>query len=190
MLKIIVRYGLIAGVIVATPMIWSMARMPADARVEAMGGYLRGYVIMLVALSMVFLGIRHYRDRVQGGVIKFGRAFLVGLGISTVASVLYVIGWEVASAISDFDFAQAWSNSMIEAARAGSGGPADVERATAEAADFVRLYSNPMFRLPMVFIEIFPVGIVVSLISAAILRKPLTTKTVASESSDTPNGVS
>lgn len=31
-------------------------------------------------------------------------------------------------------------------------------------------YANPLFRLPMVFAEIFPVGVLVSLISAALLR--------------------
>jgi len=155
MFKLILRYGIIAGLIVAIPMIWFMARLPADAGVGAMGGYLRGYLIMLVALSMVFLGIKQYRDRALGGAIKFGTAFLVGLGITFVASVFYVIGWEVASAVSDFDFAKAWARTM----------PA------ADGAKFLRDYANPLFRLPMVFIEIFPVGILVSLISAAVLRK-------------------
>ena len=168
MAKVILRYGIIAGIISAIPWLIYLPTVSANAKVEDMGNYVMGYAIILVALSMVFLGIKHYRDRVQGGVIKFGRGFLVGLGISAIASVLYVIGWEVASAMSDFNFAQAWANSLVEGARAK--GPAEVERATAEAAEFLRNYANPMFRLPMVFSEIFPVGILVSLISAAVLR--------------------
>jgi len=175
MLKIVLRYGIIAGLIVAIPMIWFMARMSPDADIEAMGGYLRGYVIMLIALSMVFVGIKHYRDRVLGGAIKFGTAFVVGLGITAVAGVFYVIGWEVASAVSDWDFAKAWSDSMVAGARARGAAPAELERVAAEAAEFGRTYANPLFRIPMVFLEIFPVGIVVSLISAGILRKRLTT---------------
>jgi hypothetical protein len=37
-------------------------------------------------------------------------------------------------------------------------------------AEFRQQYANPLFRLPVTFIEIFPVGLVVSLISAALLR--------------------
>ena len=170
MTKVILRYGIIAGLIVAIPWVIYLPNVPADAAVEDMGGVVQGYILILVALSMVFLGIKHYRDRAQGGVIKFGTAFLVGLGISTVASVFYVVGWEVASAISEFNFANAWANSMIESARASGAGAADLEKAVAAAADFKRSYANPLFRLPMVFSEIFPVGLLVSLISAAILR--------------------
>jgi len=175
MLKIIAIFGTIAGLIVAVPMIWFMARVSPDAGIDAMGGYLRGYIIMLIALSMVFVGIKQYRDRVLGGVIKFGTAFVVGLGITAVAGVFYVVGWEIASAVSDWDFAKAWSDSMVAGARARGATPAEIERVTAEAAEFGRTYANPLFRIPMVFLEIFPVGILVSLISAAILRKRPTT---------------
>lgn len=170
MAKVIFRYGLIAGIIVALPWIIYLPTVPADAKVEDMGGYVMGYAIILVALSMVFLGIKHYRDRALGGVIGFGRAFVIGLGITTIASILYVIGWEVASSMSDFDFSQAWANSIVEEARTKGADAAGIARATAEAADFQRMYANPMVRMPMVFSEIFPVGILVSLISAGLLR--------------------
>jgi hypothetical protein len=42
----------------------------------------------------------------------------------------------------------------------------------AEMDAFRVQYANPLFRLPMTFAEIFPVGVLVSLISAAILRNP------------------
>lgn len=170
MTKVILRYGIIAGLIVAIPWVIYLPNLPADADMNDMGGVMAGYIVMLVALSMVFLGIKHYRDRVLGGVIRFWTACLVGFGISAVAGVLYVTGWEVATAMSEFDFGKAWETSMIEAQRAKGASAADMERAVAEAADFRRMYENPLYRLPMVFIEIFPVGLLVSLISAAVLR--------------------
>ena len=39
-----------------------------------------------------------------------------------------------------------------------------------EMAAFANDYRNPLIRLPMTFIEIFPAGFLVSLISAGILR--------------------
>lgn len=170
MAQVIFRYGIIAGLIVAIPWLIYMPTVPANAKVEDFGGYVMGYAIILVALSMVFLGIKHYRDRALGGVIKFGKGFAIGMGITTIASILYVIGWEVASSISDFNFSQAWANAMVEEARKNGADAAGIAKATADAADFQRMYANPMVRMPMVFSEIFPVGILVSLISAAVLR--------------------
>jgi hypothetical protein len=169
MIGYILRYGIIAGVIVATPMIWQMVSWkPGQA--EPLGGMLIGYLTMLVALTAVFIGIKQYRDKVLGGVIKFGPAFALGLGISVVASLLYVLGWEVSQALSDFDFKTFWYNSMIDSAKAHGASAAELQKVTADANAFLEMYSNPVKRLSMTFIEIFPVGVLVSLISAALLR--------------------
>jgi len=106
----------------------------------------------------------------EGGAIKFGTAFTLGLGISGVASLIYVIGWEICMAFSKYDFIAAYSKFMLDDARARGAGPAEMEQAAAQAADFARMYSNPMYRMALTFLEIFPVGIVVSVISATLLR--------------------
>ena len=31
-------------------------------------------------------------------------------------------------------------------------------------------YANPLFRLPITFVEMFPIGVLISLVSAAVLR--------------------
>jgi hypothetical protein len=151
-------------------MVWRMLSIEADAGADPLGGMLVGYLTMLVALTAVFLGIKHYRDKVKGGVVKFLPAFGVGLAISAVASVFYVVGWEISMAFSDFDFAQFWANYIIEGARAKGATAAQLAQAEADAQEFLVQYSNPLWRVPMTFIEMFPVGILVSLISAAILR--------------------
>jgi hypothetical protein len=127
---------------------------------------------MIVALTAVFLGVRHYRDKMLGGVIRFVPALLVGLGISAVASVIYAIGWEIALAISGFDFGAFYANLMIEAARAKGVSPAELQHVTTEAAAFAKSYANPLYRFPMTFVEMFPVGVLISLITAALLRNP------------------
>lgn len=168
MTPVILRYGILAGLIVVIPWLVYMLTLPADTK--EFGGVVQGYLIILVALSMVFLGIKHYRDKTLGGVIRFGQAFALGLGISAVASVLYVIGWEFASALSKFDFAEFYARSIVEAARSKGASAEEIERASSQAREFLRTYANPLFRLPMVFLEMFPVGILVSLISAGLLR--------------------
>lgn len=167
--RLVVLYGLIAGLIVGIPMDWSVI-----GHADAMGDYalLYGYLTMLVGLTAVFLGVKRYRDKELGGVIRFVPALLVGLGISAVASVIYAIAWEVALAFSGFDFAASYSKGMIEAARAKGASPAELQKVIAEAAVFAKSYANPLYRFPMTFLEMFPVGVLISLISAGLLRNP------------------
>jgi len=168
MISLIVRYGVIGGLIIVIPMLWRMLTVkPGEIPVV---GMLLTYLVMLVALTTVFLGIKHYRDKMLGGAIRFLPAFGVGLGITTIASIVYVIGWEISSAYSSFDFVPFYKNMMIESVKARNPTPAELSQAIADAESFATMYANPWYRMPMTFIEMFPVGLLVSLISAAVLR--------------------
>jgi Protein of unknown function (DUF4199) len=165
MLPLILRYGIIAGLIVAIPMLWQM--LVRGALVESL---LLGYAVMLVALTAVFLGVKHYRDQKLGGVIRFLPALGVGLSISTVACVFYVVGWEISLKYCGCDFIRSYSNAMIEGAKARHASPAQLQQAIAAAESFARMYANPLLRMPLTFVEMFPVGVLVSLLSAGLLR--------------------
>ena len=168
MTSLILRYGIVGGLIGAIPML--VQWLPLKEGDHPPGGLMLGYTVMLVALTTVFLGVKQYRDRKLGGVIRFLPALGVGLGISTVACVFYVIGWEIVTAYGDFDFTGWYTKSMIEAARANNASPAELQQAIAEAESFAKSYAKPWVRIPITFVEMFPVGVLVSLISAALLR--------------------
>ena len=170
MFAYILRYGFIAGLIVATPMVWRMLAAKPGATEEPVSGMLLGYLTMIVALTAVFMGVKAYRDKVLGGAIRFLPALGVGLGISAVASVFYVIGWEISMAYSSFDFIAFYKAYMVNAARANGATGAELNQAIADAESFATMYKNPLYRMPMTFIEMFPVGVLISLITAAILR--------------------
>jgi hypothetical protein len=169
MTRLILIYGTIAGLIVAIPMVWLMMSMTEDTSLD--NGALYGYLTMIVALTTVFLGIKHYRDKVQGGVIKFWTALGVGLGISAVASLIYMVGWEIVLAFSGFDFADSYSKAMLDMAREQGISGDELERITADTQAFVDMYANPLARLPITFVEMFPVGALISLLSATLLCK-------------------
>jgi len=168
MTPVILRYGIIAGLIVSLPWLVYMLTLPADGHMTH--SMLLGYTLMIVAFSMVFVGIKQYRDRSLGGAIRFGKALLLGLGISTVASLIYVLSWEICMAFSKYNFIAAYSKFILDDARSHGAGPAEMEQAATQAADFARMYGNPLYRMAFTFIEIFPVRILVSLVSAALLR--------------------
>lgn len=169
MLKKILVYGVIAGLVAGLPLsafvIFGRDNPPAN-------GMLIGYTIMLVALSTIFVAVKRHRDEALGGVIRFWPAFALGLGISFVAGILYVLAWEASCAATHFDFASAYAASLIAEKRAAGASGAELAKFTAEMARFKSQYADPLYRLPMTFLEIFPVGVLVSLISAGLLRSP------------------
>lgn len=167
MLNLILAFGTAAGLLVAIP----MCVMVANSEPGSAGhSQLVGYLTMLVALSLIFVGVKRHRDRVQGGVIRFGKAFGIGLGISAVAGVVYVIGWEITLAITDYAFVDTYAAAAIEAKRSAGASAAEVAAVAADMAKFKAQYMNPWFRMPVTFVEIFPVGVIVSLVSAVLLR--------------------
>src|SRR5215471_9316189 len=134
--RIVLVYGVIAGLVVAVPMVALMLTLTAATAPD--NGALYGYLTMIVALTAVFLGVKHYRDKVLGGAVRFVPALLVGLAISVVASVLYAIGWEISLALTGFDFPGAYLREMVEAARATGASAAEIESITQQAEGFAR----------------------------------------------------
>jgi hypothetical protein len=159
-------YGGLAGAIAITIIVATLA-------LDLTGHSLWfGYLVMLAALTMIFVGVKRYRDVECGGVIRFGRAFGLGLGIAIVAGLIYVIGWELYTALTGWNFMADYTASMLEQMRAEGASPAAIQAKQAEMRDMAEMYANPLYRMPMVFAEIFPVGLLIALVSAALLRNP------------------
>ena len=170
MFQTILKYGLLAGLVVGG-INFVMFTMTGDNH-DFENGMIIGYATMLVALSAVFVGLKRYRDHELGGVIRFWPAFGMGVAMTVIAGILYVLAWEASQAITGGDFMAAYSNYVLEQARAKGESAAAIAKMSKEMAEFRVMYANPLFRLPMVFSEIFPVGVLVSLVSALLLRRP------------------
>src|SRR5688572_33034643 len=95
MKKVVLTFGLISGAIMS---VMTMATMALNhEQTDFKLAEVLGYVSMIVSLSMVFFGIRSYRDNYLQGNITFGKAFQVGLYITLIASAMYVTGWMIYS---------------------------------------------------------------------------------------------
>jgi hypothetical protein len=170
MIRTVLTHGAIAGLIVGAPLFAMMVFTGGQSLIE--GGMLLGYSIMLIALSLVFLAIKRQRDVEGGGVIRFWPAVGLGLGVSLVAALCYVIAWEAALAVTGADFIGLYTESLIADERAKGAGPAAIAKLRADMAAFAKSYADPLYRIPLTMTEILPVGILVSLVSAALLRNP------------------
>lgn len=168
MLRAILKYGVIAGLVVGGFEVGTVAAFSGMPPLKY--GMLIGYTTMLIALSTVFVGIKQHRDVDRGGVIGFWPAFGVGLGVSFIAGIFYVVAWEAVQAMTHMDFAGSYAQAVIESEKAKGASAEALAKLSADMATFKLQYADPLFRLPMTFVEIFPVGVLVSLVSAGLLR--------------------
>jgi hypothetical protein len=170
MKKIIITYGIIAGLITGGLM---LATMPLfeNGTLNMDNGALIGYTGMVISLSLVFFGIKSFRDNQSGGTVSFGKGFLIGMSITMIASLFYALAWEITYARSGERFVQQWTDHELDKLKAGGATEADLEAARNKWKDFGMMYKNPLIRFGMTLTEIFPVGIFVSLLSASLLRK-------------------
>lgn len=168
MTKTVWTYGLLAGAIMTGMMLVNVSLID---RIGFDAGVWVGYTTIIAAFLLIFFGIRSYRDNKAGRTISFGRAFLVGVLINIIASACYVATWQVVSARIAPDFADKYGAHIIEKERARGASAAEIARKTEELRDFQELYRNPFYKAAMTFLEPFPVGLIVSLMSAGILRR-------------------
>ena len=169
MIRYALTYGILAGIVVTGVLISGIvfAEQWKFVRTEWFG-----YLVMLVALTFIFVGVKRYRDVDHGGVIRFGRALAMGLFIALVAGVAYVLVWEIYLAATHYAFMDQYIAGIIRAKKAAGVSGVALARLVAELDAMRTAYANPLFRIPMTFMEIAPVGLIVSLVSAALLRNP------------------
>ena len=169
MKKTILTFGLISGIL-ASVLMCSTFTLLRDQNHGQRALYI-GYTTIVLAGLLVYFGIRSYRDNLAGGAITFGRAFAIGIGISLISCVIYVVVWQILyfnfmSHSMDGYFAR-----LIQQAQSSPGTPEAIQAKVAAARHSQQLYQNPFFNALYTFIEPFPVDLLVTLISAAILRK-------------------
>jgi hypothetical protein len=174
MKKTILIHGLIAGAIVSTIMLFTTNYIShCEGSVDYETSMLIGYASMLISFSLVFVGIRNYRNKYNGGVISFGKAFKIGIVIVLIASTIYVIAWLIAYFFFIPDFMDKFSAHELAKLKASGANQTEIDKQTKEMADFARMYKNPFFNAMITYIEILPVGLVVTLISALILKRKI-----------------
>lgn len=169
MTKIVIIFGLISGAI-AGVLMWILITFVAKDAVNFDNAVFVGYATMLIALSMVFFGIKSYRDN-HGGRIGFWKGIQVGLLISLISAVCYAASWEAYYPTGGKEFIQKYTTYHLDKMRAEGASEAEVEKARVEGEEFMDLYQNFFVRFAFSMMEILPVGIIVTLVSAALLRK-------------------
>ncbi len=167
--KTVLKFGLIAGAIVSVLMLIPIAFMGFEGNMQILE--ILGYTSMLISLSFVFIGVKSYRDKQRDGTIGFWRALGVGVLITFVASIIYVASWMIYKNVSDVDFISVYKEHMIADIQQSGVSQQQIDFEIASMEQMMELYENPVIQILFTFMEIFPVGLLVALISAAILTR-------------------
>jgi amino acid transporter len=170
MKRIVLRFGLASGaLLIALSSVTLPLCYPGKLNFDHME--LVGYSSMVLAFLFVFFGVRAYRDSLGGGTIGFGKAFQVGILITLVTCAIYVIAWEITYFNFLPDFLDRYGEHVLDRMRQAGATEAALQKKSAELAKMAQYYANPLFNIGITFLEVFPVGLIVTLVSAAILRR-------------------
>ena len=169
MKKIIITYGLISGLICMTFMIVSTILFKeCDNSTQSM---IIGFLGMFIAFIFVFVGIKNYRDKQNGGVITFGNAFKIGFFIALIASCIYTLVWMIEFHFFMPDFMEKYATKAIEDYKSSGLSGTELNAKITEMETMKESYKNPFMRIFYTLMEILPIGIFISLIAALVMMR-------------------
>jgi hypothetical protein len=168
MKKIVLTFGLISGVMISVLMGLSLLLASKISNGHSM---LLGYTMMVASFLLIYFGIRSYRDNNLAGQISFGRAFACGILICLITTVFYVVAWEIIYFNFMPHFMDSYFAAQIQRVQSAGLDPATTATKVAAIQHSQELYQNPLVNMAYTFIEPFPVGLIITLISAAVLRR-------------------
>jgi uncharacterized protein DUF4199 len=169
MKRIVLTFGLISGAILAA-MMW--ATLPFMEQIGFDNAQVVGYTTMVLAFLLIFFGIRSYRETIGNGFITFGRGFKVGILITLIACLCYTVAWEILYYNFIPDFGDKYTQYLIEKSRASGASPEQIANEVAKMERFKEIFKNPVYNFLLTFfVEPLPVGLVMTVLSALILKK-------------------
>jgi hypothetical protein len=168
MKKTVLTFGLISGVMISVLM---GASLLFTNKIGPGHSMILGYTIMVASFLLVYFGVRSYRDNTLAGQISFGRAFACGILITLITTVFYVAMWEILYFNFMPHFMDSYFAAQIHQVQSSGLDPATIATKVAAIQHSQQLYQNPFVNMAYTFIEPLPVGVIITLISAAILRR-------------------
>jgi hypothetical protein len=167
MKKVVLKFGILSGAVVVVLM---GVNTIFSEQIGFDRAVLSGYTAILISFLFVYFGIRSYRDDVLGGEITFGTGFNVGILITLISCAFYVAGWLIIYYNFMPDFGEKYGAYLVEKMRASGASQVEIDATIKQGKDMIAMLKNPIINAAVTFTEPFPVGLLVTLISAAVLR--------------------
>ena len=167
MKKTVLTFGFLSGAVAAALM---FASVPFVEQIGFDRMLVVGYTTIVISFLFVYFGMRSYRDNVLGGTMTFGKGFHAGILITLISCVCYVAAWLVLYYTVMPDFGERYGAYLVADLQAKGASQAEVDALVKSSADMSAMLANPLINAALTFTEPFPVGLLITLISAAILK--------------------
>lgn len=161
-------FGSVAGLIVAAVMVITMVLLYHN---NYQCNMYVGYGSMIIALSLMFVAVKNYRDKYNGGVVSFGKAFMIGFYVALIASTIYVATWLIIYYAFMPDFMDRYATFTLNKLKTDGATAEELSKELKLMNTYKEAYKNPLFIILLTYLEILPVGLVIALLSALILKK-------------------
>lgn len=173
MQKTILKYGLISGLISGLLMALVTITCAHKDFMWEYGAYI-GYTSMIISMALVYFGVKHFRDQENGGQITLTRAMWIGFGIVSISCILYSLTWLVVYYNFLPNFMNEYAAHEIQKAQAAGISAEALSKKQAQFDEMKKMYSTPLGVFSITLLEPLPVGILISILSAIVLRKKQT----------------
>lgn len=160
MKKIIFRNGLLGGLLVSTAMIITTVFMKVYPDKEP--SMVLGFSSIFLSFLFVIIGIKQ-REALNESSFSFWKSFKTGFYISAIISTIYVLVWLVIYYNFFPNFMESYSNIVLKNAK-----PEELAAKTLEMNYMKEAYKNPILVILYTYMEVFPLGIIVALITPTV----------------------
>lgn len=164
MKKIILIFGAVIGILLTTNSIFHLNIMYSNP--DYQGNDVLGYATQIAMFSIIYFGLKNYRDKFLDGKIGFSKALKTGALICFIASTIYVVIGLLYYYLFIPDFMDVYTDYMIRRSA-----PEEIEAVTEQMTNFKEMYKNPLFAILISYIEVFPIGMIVTLVCSFIVKK-------------------
>ena len=167
MKKTSIRFGLYGAVTICVLFLasWTLGKgLSYDAQ-EVLG-----YSAMIISLSFVFFGIRYFRDKENQGELSFKQAMTIGLLISLLTALAFGILDVIYVKYINPEFMDEYYARTL-ADLESSLPPAEYEQQKAVLESQKDFWMNPLMNFVVMFMTVFVIGAIITLISGLILKR-------------------
>lgn len=169
MKKTVLRYGLYASamIIVIFLVTWlTLNQSGSNYELQE----IIGYTGIVLSLSFVFFGIRHYQDHINNGTLTFGQGLKTGLLIVLIPALAFGLFDVLYVSFADPEFLDKYTAYQLEKLKA-SLPAASYEVEAAKLKEEMKMFSNPAIQFVAMFLTVFMIGVIITVISALVLRR-------------------
>lgn len=164
MKKVTLIFGSVIGLVLSSNSIIHMNMMYSN--LDYKGNDVIGYATMVIIFSVIYFGVRNYRDKHLDGKIGFSKAFKTGALICFIASTYYVVLGLLYYYLFVPDFMDVYADYIIR-----NSSVSELEANTTQMASFKEMSKNPLFLALFSYFEVLPIGMIIALASAFIVKK-------------------